>query len=159
VLAHQSRLGVQGHKRHNKAYIRQGEWFFVPVPDMDVRGLVIHQDEPIQRGRAKPHICEELIRKGGYVVWVHPQHAPEGVSKGEADKIMHANDRLRTMNGRLWRDSTTGWTERVAEARVYVRGYVKHPDHKTVHLSVWCRVFANTEDKSVAGRESLRFLD
>ena len=44
------------------------------------------------------------------------------------------------------------------DAAVYVRGEVRHPDHKTVYLEGWHRVFMNTENRSMAMR-FLAFLD
>jgi hypothetical protein len=42
--------------------------------------------------------------------------------------------------------------------RVYVRGRVRHPDHKTVVLDGWHEVFSNTENLSDAMRDVV-FLD
>jgi len=44
------------------------------------------------------------------------------------------------------------------DPEVYVRGRVWHPDHKTVHLDGWHRVFMNTENESQA-RRNVVFLD
>jgi len=44
------------------------------------------------------------------------------------------------------------------DAAVYVRGEVSHPDHRTVYLESWHRVFMNTENRSMAMR-NLAFLD
>jgi hypothetical protein len=44
------------------------------------------------------------------------------------------------------------------DAAVYVRGEITHPDHKTVHLQGWHRVFMNAEHRSMAMR-FLAFLD
>jgi hypothetical protein len=138
------------NKRKNAAYIRQGEWFFIPCRNLVADNLIIHHDEPIQRGKAKPHVCEELTRVGGFVVWTHPQWAPEGVGEEQANKI-------NKQHGVIGHPPAE-WKIRVAEATVYVRGYVKHPDHATIHLQGWHRVYANTEDRSKAGA-NLRFLD
>ena len=43
--------------------IRQGEWFFVPAPEVRENARVIYRNEPLSRGGgSKPHICEELMR-------------------------------------------------------------------------------------------------
>ena len=67
-------------KRRNPAYIRQGEWFFIPDPDFEPEGRPIHGKEPLRRGRGRPHVCEEYCRSGielaharGRVT--HPDHA------------------------------------------------------------------------------------
>jgi hypothetical protein len=44
------------------------------------------------------------------------------------------------------------------DAAVYVRGEIRHPDHKTVCLEYWHRVLMNTENRSMAMR-NLAFLD
>jgi hypothetical protein len=155
VLTKQTKAGVKAknrNRRKNDAYIRQGEWFFIPARQFEQSDCVIHKSEPIQRGlHSKPHICEELIRKGGSIVWVHPKLAPNGVTEIRANTIRMRNV-ARIANDHL------EWTQRVAEASVYVRGYVKHSDHKTIHLKGWHKVLPNTESKAKAGR-FLRFLD
>ena len=42
--------------------------------------------------------------------------------------------------------------------KVYVRGRVRHPDHKTVMLDGWHEVLSNTENLSHAMR-NVAFLD
>ena len=37
-------------RRHNRAFIRQGEWFFVPVPDLRANDKHVLRNEPIRRG-------------------------------------------------------------------------------------------------------------
>src|SRR6056297_1537335 len=59
VRALENRLGVKPRKRNrrrNEAFIRQGEWFFVPVenPALVDERLVL-RNEPIARGGGKPH--------------------------------------------------------------------------------------------------------
>jgi predicted transcriptional regulator len=44
------------------------------------------------------------------------------------------------------------------DVAVYVRGEITNPDHKTVHLEGWRRLFMNTENRSMATR-FLAFLD
>jgi hypothetical protein len=44
------------------------------------------------------------------------------------------------------------------EPSVYVRGRVWHPDHKTIVLDGWHRVFMNTE-REAPGALSVVFLD
>ena len=44
------------------------------------------------------------------------------------------------------------------DMKVYVRGRVRHPDHKTVYLDGWHEVFTNTENESFAVRNVV-FLD
>lgn len=154
VLTKQAKAGAKAkdrNRRKNEAYIRQGEWFFIPAPQFEQGACVIHKNEPIQRGRSKPHICQELIRKGGSTVWVHSKWAPNGVTEAQANAI-------RNRNGIMWTENRSEWTQRVADATVYVRGFVKHSDHQTIHLKGWHRVLPNTENKAKAASH-LRFLD
>jgi len=46
----------------------------------------------------------------------------------------------------------------VRNARVYVKGAIRHPDHATIHLPYWHQVVMNTETQSRAMAE-VAFLD
>lgn len=153
VHAHEKRIGVKRarkNKHHNEAFTRQGEWFFVPAPDFDPgKNAIIHKHEPISRGRgSKPHICEELIRFGGEIVYISSSY-PNGITQSQFDKLR--------MEARLHGQTSIddNWQRRVADATVYVRGKVRHPDHKTVELKGWHRVQINGELVSA----NVRFLD
>jgi hypothetical protein len=76
------------NRRRNDAFIRQGEWFFVPAP-----------------------------------IW------------------FRANEKLMLRN-----------------PQVFVRGRIRHPDHKTIVLSDWHQVLMNTETQSVA-MQHVAFID
>ncbi len=152
VHAHEKRIGVKRarkNKHHNEAFTRQGEWFFVPAPDFNPgKNAIIHKNEPISRGRgSKPHMCEELIRFGGERVYVSSSR-PNGITESEFNKMR----REAVARGER---QTENWQLRVADATVYVRGKVRHPDHKTVDLKVWHRVQINGEIVSA----NVRFLD
>src|SRR5690242_4285135 len=57
------RNAVSARKRYarkNRAFRRQGEWFFVPEPSFVADAKYILANEPLRRGRGKPHIVEEL---------------------------------------------------------------------------------------------------
>jgi hypothetical protein len=49
-------------RRRNAAYLRQGEWFFVPAVGIDPRAALVLRDEPLMRG-ARQHAVR------------HPDHA------------------------------------------------------------------------------------
>jgi hypothetical protein len=74
--------------------IRQGEFMFIPAPDLKVDGghftTPILKNEPLSRGNGKPHMAEQLYRRGGETVYVCSKH-PSGVTKGEFDKIIKNN--------------------------------------------------------------------
>jgi hypothetical protein len=51
-----------------------------------------------------------------------------------------------------------GWRKMRRNPGVYVRGRIRHADHKTVVLHGWHRVLMNTEGQSKAMR-NVAFLD
>ncbi len=65
-------------RRRNRGYLRQGEWFFVPRPRFRPWDGVVYRDEPLRRGRSKPHVAQELLREGGTTVYLpaHPVQVP-----------------------------------------------------------------------------------
>lgn len=132
-------------RRSNAARIRQGEWFFVPAPQVRVELLLVLRNEPIARGGGKPHVCEELYRFGGETVYVSPG-APNGL-KDEEYRALSEGERNR------W-----NWRVMRRNPKVYVRGRVRHHDHKTVVLDGWHEVLSNTENLSHAMR-NVAFLD
>ena len=132
-------------RRSNAARIRQGEWFFVPAPQVRVELLLVLRNEPIARGGGKPHVCEELYRFGGETVYVSPG-APNGLTD-EKYRALSEGERSR------W-----NWRVMRRNPKVYVRGRVCHHDHKTVVLDGWHEVLSNTENLSHAMR-NVAFLD
>jgi hypothetical protein len=132
-------------RRSNAARIRQGEWFFVPAPQLRVELLLVLSNEPIARGGGKPHVCEELYRFGGETVYVSPG-APNGLTDEEY-RALSEGERNR------W-----NWRVMRRNPKVYVRGRVRHHDHKTVVLDGWHEVLSNTENLSHAMR-NVAFLD
>lgn len=137
----------QRTRRHNRAFIRQGEWFFVPEPGMVVDRRLILRNEPIRRGGGKPHIVAEVYRSGGENVWVCSRF-PNGLSDAEYKRTLAEH---RGAKG--W-----GWECRVRNAGVYARGTVRHRDHATVTLHDWCRVLMNTEN-TTRTMANVAFLD
>jgi len=151
VRQREDRLKVKSRKRNrrrNEAFIRQGEWFFVPVPDwLRVDERLIFRNEPIARGGGKPHMCEELVRQGGELVYVSPQH-PQGLTEMQHRRLISRNPKLRNLQ----------WVVQRRNPLVFVRGKVRHADHKTIVLSGWHQVLMNTETQSVAMRH-VAFID
>ena len=130
--------------------IRQGEWFFVPQRTGFAAGpfTAIHRNERLSRGAgSKPHMCEEVFRRGGTVVMISNKH-PLGVSPTVYDRLMATDPEARTLS----------WQHMVRDAEVYARGTVRHPDHKTVHLDGWHRVHMNQERFAAHARQ-IAFLD
>ena len=135
-------------RRRNEAFVRQGEWFFIPAPNLTINEKLIRKNEPISRGGGgKPHMCQYMYRTGGLPVYVCARR-PRGVPATAYHKLLLENPQARFWN----------WTPRMADASVYVRGRVSHSDHKTVVLNDWHRVVMNTE-RSALGAQAVVFLD
>lgn len=134
--------------RRNEAFIRQGEWFFIPAPDLVVKETDVLKNEPISRGGgSKPHMCQYLYRSGGEVVWVSSRR-PNGLTKSQYVQLWKSNPKAKNWDWRVMRRG----------AAVYVRGRVRHKDHKTIVLETWHRVLMNTENQA-PGHRSVVFLD
>jgi hypothetical protein len=140
VRAALARGGVSSRKRYarqNRAFRRQGEWFFVPEPSFVVDDKLVLHNEPLRRGAGKPHMVEELYRTGGETVHVCSRH-PNGVTPKEYRSILQRNP-----DAARW-----GWQVMRRNPGVYARGRVSHSDHETITLPFWHRVSMNTETQS-----------
>jgi hypothetical protein len=149
IRAREEALGVSRKKssrRRNAAFVRQGEWFFIPDAAIKVNPWFILRNEPLSRGNGgKPHWAEECYRSGGETVYVSDQY-PAGLTAVEYNRL--PEEKRKRGNFRVMQ----------RDALVHVRGDISHPDHETVTLTVWHRVFMNTEYRSIAMR-LLAFLD
>lgn len=135
-------------RRRNKAFVRQGEWFFVRAESIDIDAKLTLRNEPLSRGGgSKPHMCQFLYRSGSTFVMVCYRYR-QGVSEDRYREILST-----TPGARHW-----GWTRMMREPTVYVRGRVWHPDHKTIVLNDWHRVLMNTE-REAPGARAVVFLD
>jgi len=132
-------------RRRNPAYLRQGEWFFVPAPYVDPPAGLVLRDEPLTRGWGKIHRLEYAFRRGGQTVYVNHDH-PAGIG---AEQFHRLPERVR-------RDG--GWTQMTRDPELYARGTVRHPDHATIVRPGWHRVLMNTEREARAIRH-VAFLD
>ena len=121
--------------RRNEAFVRQGEWFFIPEPRLDVPEWLVRRNEPLSRGAgSKPHTCQFAFRKGGQSVWVCSR-MPQGLTDMQYKRFLASNPKAAR-----W-----GWQQLKRDPEVYVKGRVWHSDHKTVVLDGWHRVVMNTE--------------
>lgn len=128
------------NKRKNRIYRRQGEWFFVPVYNSP--NSMVFQNEPLQRrAGSKPHMCQELKRSGGRVVY----------TLGSKIYELSEDRKMREENPHVYRLAS----RRIADAVVYVRGWIRHEDHSTVVLDGWHQVYLNGEPFT----GSVTFLD
>jgi hypothetical protein len=141
AIQSQIRQGVRQkdwHRRHNPGFVRQGEWFFVPRPEImgkDILSLSVLRHEPLQRGRGRPHWVDFLYRHGGETVYVSSKF-PNGLTEQEykAHLDQHPNDR-RHLTWRVMRRNP----------KVLVKGRVRHPDHATIELPFWHEVLLSQE--------------
>jgi hypothetical protein len=130
------------NRRKNELFVRQGEWFFVPV-NMDVPENLILRDEPLQRTpHNKPHIVQELYRQGGETVYIL-----SGRAYNEKE-FRHLRQSVPDVNVRPNRTM-------VRNPNVYARGTVRHADHATIRLDGWHQVFLNGE----MALSAITFLD
>lgn len=150
------------HRRRARECPRQGEWFFVPAPHLEVDQWVVLREEPLSRGpRSTPHLAEEAVRLGGETVyllrWI-PVRARIVTSLDPRAGLTEAQreDFLREYpQARSW-----PWEVRRVNPEVFVRGRIRHPDHATLVLRGWHRVFPNTEPSTAGARPApLVFLD
>ena len=131
-------------KRRNVAYIRQGEWFFLPERSLVVDEREVLHDEPLSRGWGKIHRLELAYRRGGETVFVSPKY-PTGLTEADYHALPDAQ-------------RTGAWQEMVRDPELYAMGDVRHPDHATIRLHGWHRVLMNTEQEARAMRH-VAFLD
>lgn len=156
VIQAETNIGLKKkdkNKRHNAAWLRQGEWYFIPATANTISAIderLILKNEPLQRGRGKPHLAQELYRIGGEQVYVRGSEIL--TAKQYADR-----SRAGTLDGgNAWRKDT--WRMRMRNPTVYVRGGIKHPDHATLKLKGWHRVLPNTET-AARGAQMVDFID
>jgi hypothetical protein len=135
-------------RRRNEAFVRQGEWFFVPDPAVNVNQKLVMKNEPLSRGAgSKPHMCQFLFRSGGEVVLVCSKY-PRGVSEIRYRQLLLTDPAAKSRS----------WRRMMRDPTVHVRGRIWHPDHKTVMLNGWHRVLMNTERNAPWAR-AVAFLD
>ena len=136
------------NRRKNAAYVRQGEWFFMPAPNLAVDEKLMLPGEPLSRGRgSKPHWAEFCYRTGGETVYVSSGHS-NGVTESQYKELLADNPKAKDRGWRTLRRNPT----------IYVKGRIRHADHATITLHGWHRVLMNTENQSKAMR-NVAFLD
>jgi hypothetical protein len=147
VTRREDRLGLntrRRNRRRNEAFVRQGEWFFIPSPQVAVANNLILRNEPLRRTGSKAHMAEFAYRNGGERVMVSDKHQ-NGVTFAQYNKLIKRTPQLLKLN----------WVEMRRNAAVFVRGRISHPDHATILLPDWHRVVMNTERQT----ETVAFLD
>jgi hypothetical protein len=146
----ESRLRVSGasrYRRKNRAFKRQGEWFFVPAPSFNVPAEAVLRNEPLRRTGGKAHRAEFAYRDGGRPVMVNWRDSRAVLTVAEFNR--------RLARGQVRRED---FRQMFANANVWVRGKISHPDHRTITLHGWHAVSMNTEGQAEA-RRNVVFLD
>lgn len=150
VVGNQFRMQVRKknwNRRRNEAFMRQGEWFFLPAPRLIVDQKLVLTKEPLRRGGGKPHLVEFLYRSGGEVVYVCSKK-PNGLNQSQFNTFIS-----RQPEAKKWH-----WSTMRRNPSVYVKGRVRHADHATIVLHDWHRVLMNTESQAASMRH-VAFLD
>lgn len=121
--------------RKNEAFVRQGEWFFIPARVEVPRGSALRH-EPLQAIGRKPHMAEFAFRTEGEVIYTHRTQGQ--VREADYGKFLKEHPSHRQ-----------GWTMRRLNPKVFVRGTIKHPDHKTLRLDSWHQVLLSNETSAM----------
>ena len=136
------------NRRRNRGFVRQGEWFFVPIDVVpQLRRITVQYKVPLPRmvSASAPHTCDELV----YIQATVREHTKrerllatdeslERLERAGAkllnspDAILSALDSPRPAIVRI--EHTV--REHIPE-RLLVRGCVRHRDHKTIQLREW----------------------
>jgi hypothetical protein len=127
--------------RRTPVFLRQGEWFFLPEPRVDVGTRAILRTEPLTRPGGTPHVLREAFRRGGRSVYVNGGKLIDASAYAKLDPALQRRYRLM-----------------VRDPELFARGTVRHPDHATIELDGWHRVVMNTENRASAMRHVV-FLD
>jgi len=146
----EARVGLRFEKRHdrrNQAWVRQGEWFFVPVPGFRAGEFQVRRNEPLVRSNSsKPHTAEFCVRTGGELIYLH-QRSRAIISAATYRRLMKRNPAEAKL-----------YSAQQQNMQVLVRGRISHADHKTIVLNDWHQVAMNTESESRA-MQFVTFID
>ena len=93
------------------------------------------------------HMIERQFAKIGELVYVSTRH-PQGLTAPQYRRLISRQPKLRNLQ----------WVTQRRNPQVFVRGRIRHPDHKTIVLSDWHQVLMNTETQSVA-MQHVAFID
>jgi hypothetical protein len=152
ALRAEARVGLRfgkRHRRHNAAWKRQGEWFFIPAERVAVEDDEIRRNEPLVRTGvrgSKAHIAEFCVREGGELVHVDFR----------TRKVLSPTQYRRLLQHKP--QEAKNFLMQRRNMRVLVRGRISHDDHKTIVLHDWHEVAMNTESQSRAMR-FVTFID
>jgi hypothetical protein len=149
VVSQQARVALKKkdrQRRRNAAFVRQGEWFFIPAPNFVPGETDVRRNRPLRRSGGKPHMAEFAVESGGEIVFVSDDH-PQGLSEPAYRRLVARQPKAAARFQAMRRNPG-----------VFVRGRVRHADHATITLAGWHQVVMNTETKAAAMRH-VAFLD
>lgn len=121
---------ANGDRRKGSALDRQGEWFFLEVSKEDRDEIDLAIRKLRTSIKKKVSIGAELGRRGGNA------HTADELVRMPAGPILNHRFAARSRD------------------RVFVRGCVRHVDHKTVRFDNWREVIANTEGATASASAS-----
>ena len=84
----------------------------------------------------------------GVTVYVSRQY-PNGLTERAYRRLLERDSQAKSWNWQIMR----------RDADVYALGAVRHPDHKTIVLPFWHRVFMSAESAAAGSLKGLVFLD
>ena len=159
-------------RRRNAAFVRQGEWFFVPTV-LWPEPLAAHvlRDEPLTRGRGKAHMLQFAFRRGGKRRLGEPQpsdrhrrgRVPAPQRRGANARPLHADD-PRPRGVREGRGSSSGPRDdppgelapRVHEHRAARPGHAARRVPRLTHpVGAVAAAPTTIRDRPTAGRRAL----
>ena len=135
------------YSRKNRAFRRQGEWFFVPEPTMVVIPSWCCAMSRFAAGLESPHggaACSAVVAKP----FTCPSSTRTVSCRTEYKRLLKSDPSAARWGWRVMRRNTG----------VYARGAVSHGDHATITLPFWHRVMMNTETQSRT-MANVAFLD
>lgn len=99
-------------RRRGREFVRQGDWFFLPRPDLPLDLGGARRRVRLGRWRGNPHVVDHLLGD-------ERQFSP--------------------------------WFFRAGRGTVLARGFVRHRQHRPLHLRCWHEVLPNAAVGAVAG--------
>jgi len=137
------------HKRRNSAWLRQGEWFFIPMPKYEPGdSAILRKNAPLMVAGNRAHKAELVADTAGESRYISIMDARRSLSKKGYERLMKENSKEQYK-----------WEMRSESSSIYVKGRITAPDHKTLVLNIWHRAVPNRELSRTSGRIATTFYD
>jgi hypothetical protein len=126
--------------RKSDVFQRQGEWFFLPWPHASIDPKRVVPNGVLVRGAgSKPHVCEFLFEDGEREY--HCDRYPKlAFFESEYRETLQTRRKAKQWN----------WRPLPYRGDIYVKGWIRHPDHRPLLLDIWHRVEVNKEAHQLA---------